>query len=226
MNFLQLVQRLRRKCRVAGSGPTTVVGAQAEENARLIDWTNEAWNDIQTIRPDWQWMRTTCSFTTTTLQSSYTPTQVGLTDFGNWKVDSFRNYVTAAGLASEILMDDLAYDDWRNTYLFGATRFTATRPTQVAIAPDFSVCLGPVPAAGYTVTGEYYRVPSEMAANADTPAIPLQYHMIIIYRAMMYYGASEGASEVYQEGELEYKKMLNRLAMQQLVDISLGGALA
>jgi hypothetical protein len=226
MNFLQLCQRLRRKTRSSGNGPTTTVGTQIEDYARLIAFINEAWVDLQTIREDWLWMRSSTTFTTTASQALYTITNIGLTDFGNWKNNSFRNYDTTAGTVSEIMMDNISYDDWRNTYYLGATRFTQTRPTQFAIAPDFSVALGPVPAAGYTVSAEYCKAPYELVADADTPPLPTQYHMMIVYRAMMYYGASEGAPEVYQEGEIEYRQMLNRLSMQQLTMTDLAGALA
>jgi hypothetical protein len=226
MNFLELCQRLRRKTRSSGNGPTTVVGSQIEDYARLIAFINEAWVDLQTMRQDWLWMRSSTTFTTTASQAVYTIAQIGLTDFGNWKINSFRNYDTTAGTVSEITMETIPYDDWRNTYYLGATRFTQTRPVQCAIAPDLSVALGPVPADGYTVSAEYCKVPYELAVDADIPQLPIQYHMIIVYRAMMYYGASEGAPEIYQEGEVEYRKMLNRLSMQQLTDSNLAGALA
>jgi hypothetical protein len=226
MNFLQLCQRLRRKTRSSGNGPTTTVGTQIEDYARLIAFINEAWVDLQTIRQDWLWMRSSTTFATTASKATYSITDIGLTDFGNWKNNSFRNYSTDAGTVSEIMMDNISYDDWRNSYYFGATRFTQTRPTQFAVTPDFSVALGPVPADGYTVSAEYCKAPYEFVADADTPPLPVQFHMIIVYRAMMYYGASEGAPEVYQDGEIEYRQMLNRLSMQQLTDTNLAGALA
>jgi hypothetical protein len=46
MNFLQLAQRTRRKCRIAGTGPTAVTN-QSEEYSRVLDWVNEAWMIIQ-----------------------------------------------------------------------------------------------------------------------------------------------------------------------------------
>jgi hypothetical protein len=108
----------------------------------------------------------------------------------------------------------------------GALRLTQSRPNVFSIAPDFSVCLGPVPAAGYTVTGDYYKVATELVLDGDTPGIQPMYHMMIVYRAMMYYGASEAAPEIYQEGEVEWRKMMARLAVAQLSDISAPDSLA
>lgn len=225
MNFLQLLQRAKRKCRVSGSTPTTVVG-QVEEYNRLIDWVNESWMDIQLIRQDWNWMRASASFPTVLLKPSYTPNEIGLTDFGNWKRDTFRSYVTAVGQNSEAYLDYIGYDQWLDEYRFGAIRNSPTRPMQMTVCPDFSIGLGPVPIAGYTITGDYFRVATEMANDADIPALPPQFHMAIVYKAMMYYGESEAAAEVFQSGQEGFKQMMSRIAIQQLAEVGVGGALA
>ena len=225
MNFLQLVQRLKRRCGVSGTMPTTVLN-QPEELARLVDFINEAWMDIQGRRKDWLWMRAPFSFATAQGKSQYSVADVGLTDFGYYALDSFRNFVTSAGNSSEVFMDYLPYESWRDTYLYGATRYTSTRPLEFTVAPDLSIGLGPVPAQGYTVSGEYYRVPTELVNDSDLPAMPSQFHMAIVYRAMMFYGAFEAAQEVYQLGAAEFGKQMNRLAVAQLSDMQLAGALA
>lgn len=226
MNFLELAQRLRRKCRVSGSGPTAVTG-QNEEYSRLIDWVNEAWMSIQMAREDWQWMRRDVTFTTVNGQVSYSAsTDAGLTDFGNWAKDAFRNYVTASGTSSEIPMDWIEYDTWRNGYYLGALRSVYTRPLQFTIGPDKSLSFGPIAADGYTIVGQYYKVPTELSASTDEPALPSRFHMAIIYRAMMYYGVSEAAPEVYAEGEREFGRMMRQININQLPSIDWQGALA
>ena len=226
MNYLQLANRLRRKCRVSGSGFTTTQGSQVEEYYRLLDWVNEAWVDIQLKRIDWLWMKKSMSFPTVSSQASYTVAQIGLTDFANWDEDSFRTYNTVVGLNSEIEMNVITYAEWRSNYQLGALRSSVSRPIEFAVLPDFSIGLGPVPIAGYSISGEYFKIPTELSLDADTPGMPVQYHMAIIYRAMMFYGASELAQEVYQEGEKEFALMMNRLGTTQIDDIAMPGALA
>jgi len=51
MNFLQLVQRLRREISDTGEGPAGVTN-QSGRNLEYIDAIREAWSDIQIIR---QW---------------------------------------------------------------------------------------------------------------------------------------------------------------------------
>lgn len=255
-------------------------------------------------------MRATATFPTVAGQPIYTTTQIGLTDFGRWARDTFRNYanptvtfsiaspcvmtlqgnnlavgdavkpyttgalptgltagstyyvksilssdavtlsatsdgaaintsgtqsgvhtitssnvLTYAGLRSEIFMTYVDYEFWRDGYEFGALRQTQTRPTIMTITPDKSIGLGPFPIDGYTVLGDYFRVPTEMAVDTDTPSLPTQFHMAIVYRAMMSYGAFEAASEVYQRGETEFNKLIRRVAADRLPEITAGSAL-
>jgi hypothetical protein len=227
VNFVQLVQRLRRKCRVTGTGatPITVVN-QNEEYSRLINWTNEAWMDIQTARENWEWMRKSCSFTTVSGKPVYTVSEIGVTDFGNWTRDTWRVYDTSVGTNSEVFMDYSDYGIWRDVYQYGANRNTTSKPTVITITPAKSIGLGPVPGTGYTITGDYYSVPSEMVVDGDIPALPVQYHMMIVYRAMQFYGVSEAASEVYQEGVAEFDRMMRRLMLNQMYETEAGPALA
>ena len=232
MNYLALAQRLRRKCRVSGNGPTALTG-QTEEYNRLLDWVNEAWILIQRTHTDWRWMRASASAQTVQGQATYSPTtDFKLKDFGYWALDyenddTFRNYITAAGTTTEIFMALMAdYDQWRDTYLYGALRTSYTRPIVYALAPDDSIACGPIPLAGYTLIGDYYRVPTELVLATDVPAMPAQFHMAIVYRAMMYYGASEAAPEVYNEGRTEFDRIIRELEATYLRRARLPGPLA
>jgi hypothetical protein len=231
MNYLQLAQKTRRKCRISGNGPLSLTG-QSEEYNRILDWVNEAWMFIQRKHEDWRWMRKSATAVTVLGQSTYSPTTAfGLTDFGHWALDyerddTFRNYVTAEGPASEVFMPVIDYDDWRDRYLYGAIRFSYSRPIEIALAPDNSLAVGPIPLAGYTLIGDYYAVPTEMTSASDEPGMPSQYHMAIVYKAMMYYGASEAAPEVYDEGEKEFKAIMAELERAQLRRMNLAGSLA
>ena len=230
MNFLELVNRLKRKARVTGAAMTAVTG-QAEEFARLVDFCNEAWQDIQLTRPDWKWMRNSMTFPTVAAQPTYTLAQIestgtGFANFGNWERDTFRCYTTAVGTDDENEISWMPYDQWRDVYQIGATRTTESRPVQFTITPSLGIGLGGTPAAGYTITGDYYKAATEMTLTTDTPSLPSQFHMAIVYRAMMFYGVSESAPEVYDEGASEFAKMMARINLHQLPEVGIAGALA
>lgn len=226
MNYLELVQRLRRKCRVAGANPATVQGVPNEETARLADWINEALFQIQSLRQDWPWMRGAASFQTLDGQAEYTLAQIGVADLADWDTRTFRSYKTDAGIKGEVFMTSLVYADWRDLYQYGNLRTQRTQPLNVTVLPNRGLGLGPTPQAGYTVLGEYWRLPQTLKADTDVPRIPEQYHMAIVYKAMSFYGASEAAAEVYQEGEVEYKRMLMRMLARELTPPSLGWSFA
>lgn len=230
MTFLELCQRMRQECGISGTGPSTVVG-QTGNLKRIVDWVNTAWMDIQTAHPDWDWMRTSASFPTVASQATYElgtgtgTVGVSVATFGRWDRDTFRNYDTSIGTNSEVFMGFVHYDTWRNAYMYGAQRAVTTRPINMSISPTKAITLGPPPAAGYTITGDYFYAPLNMTLDADVPALPAQFHMAIIYRAMMSYGAYEAAPEVYQRGELEFGKLMRRMTADRIPETIWGGAL-
>jgi len=230
MNRLQIVQRLREKVGGAGTGPLTTV-AQTGEALRLVNWCDEAWNEIQARSRQWKWMRKDFSFATTAGKNFYLPTaaagETGITDFANWHDDTFRLYTTAIGRGDEQFLPSWDYETWRDTFDFGAQAAQRQRPQIWAERPrDLAIMLGNTPDAVYTVTGEYQATPLAMAVDADIPGLPARFHMIIVYRAMMLYGNYEAAPEVRAEGAEGYSRMLSMLEDDQLEQVALGEPLA
>ena len=173
-------------------------------------------------------MRASASFVTVAGQATYTPVQCGVTagTFGQWLRDTFRSYTTATGITSESPLGYMAYAGWRDVYELGAQRNTRAQPTVISITPAKSIALGPYPSAGYTITGDYYTAPVVLALDADTPLLPAQFHMAIVWKACMSYGAFEAAQEVYQRGELEFNKLKRRLERDRLTETEMAGPLA
>lgn len=229
MNFLELTQRL---CREVGTGAVTTTINQSGEARRMVDWLNSAWMEIQGKHQDWDWLRTSASWATVASQATYAlgsgAGTIGVTaaTFGKWDKETFRCYLTASGTSDEAYLPFMDYEDWRNLYQYGSNRTSINRPTVFTIAPNKSIGLGSVPPVGYTVTADYFTCPLEMTADADIPALPAHFHLAIVYRAMMMYGAFEVASEVYQRGENDYRKMLHRIENDRLPRAKMGGPLA
>ena len=230
MNFLQLINRTRVECGVSGASTalTTAQGLTGE-SARIASWVNAAWVDVQTAKEDWQWKREPVQFNTVTQQQTYTPTQAGVgATFANWKRDSFRCSSVGQNYADEQLLNYMDYTTFRNLYQYGTMRTTYARPVVVSIAPggDKDLAFGSIPDQPYVITGEYYKAPYELAADADAPDIPSRFQLIVVYRAMMFYGGYTAAPEVYQRGEFEFKRLMNRLNIDQLPTVVSGPPLA
>lgn len=310
MNFLQLVNRTRQNCGVSGADYVTTAGASGE-CLRLCNWVAEAYLDIQAMREDWEWLRKSVSFPTVAMQSTYTIAQIGVTDYGLWARDTWRNYsnpivsfsvaspavmglnlhglnvgdtitpqttgvlptgivagqtyyvqstptpntvtlsatlggpaiattgtqngshtitsnntTTFAGFLSEVFVEYIEYDTWRDAYQFGALRQQETRPFVITITPNKSLALGPFPDNGYTMVGDYYSVPVTLANDTDIPALPAKFHLAIVYSAMIAYGNYENAEDVLGRGQTEYNKWIRRVLADQIPEIGTGGALA
>ena len=230
MTFLQLCARLRQEVSGSGTGPSTTVG-QTGELGRIVSWIATADEDIQRLENEWLFMRSGFTVNTVADTAAYaytactdTTSSATITAFRNWVKDSFKIYLSSTGVAGEGAIDYIDYQTWYEIYNTGSQ--TSSRPLHFTIAPDMSIKLGPAPSAVYRVSGEYGKAVTTLAANADVPQYPSEYHMLPVYRAMMKYGRYTGAAEVYQDGKNEYDRMMNEMELTQLPEILLGGPLA
>jgi len=222
MNFLQLCQRVAREVGVPGTGPASV-SSQTGELARIVNWVRTAWEDVQTDRPDWLWMRDSFSFVTTLSDRQYSPADCGIaTRFSSWDSESLRIYRQSQN--DEMALYWMPYAEFRATYIVGPQ--TTNQPLHATLATNRDLLLGPTPDDAYTINGEYRKSPQELAADADEPEIPSEYHMMIVYRAMMMYARYNSAPEIYEDAAANYKRIKSRLEWNQLPDVDTAGTLA
>jgi hypothetical protein len=224
MSFLALVQRLHQESATSGIAPASTVN-QTGDAKRLVDWIATAWMDIQSERRDWFFLREPVQFTTTAGKASYTALDAGLLSFASYKTDSFRAYVDG-NVASEEALNYQPWDTFRNVHLMGSQRTLQQRPYDFTVDPAKNFVLGPIPDAAYVVNGEAYALPTPLANDADRPALPPQYHMMIVWRALVYYGYKEAAPEALTFGQNEYERMMRELMADQLPEVAVGGAIA
>ena len=225
MNLLQLVNQTRVECGV--SGPTlSSVQNLSGESARILAWVQQAWIDVQTSKEDWLFLRESFEFNTVADQWEYTAADAGLTDFGNWKRDSFRASTVNNLYRDEQLLNYMDWSTYRNLYRYANMRNTLARPVVVSITPNKDLAFGSTPDQAYTINGEYYTQPVSLSADSDTPGIPVRFQMIIVYRAMMYYAGYESAPEVLARGDFEYRRLYSRMEIDQLPTIVSGPPLA
>jgi len=221
MNFLQLVQRLRQECGVSAgttaAAPSTTVN-QNGEMRRLVDWINAGWLDLQTRHDDWLWMRAGFTLPTVSGTHTYTAADASITDFREWSLDSLKVYTVSTTDETELFY--VSYEEFRSCYMLG--QIASGRPAYFTVTPDRSLRFYPTPDAAYTVYGDYQRMASEMSADTDIPSIPTEYHLAIVYRAMIKYGRYEAASEIYEDARAEYARILSQLERKYLPEMSVG----
>lgn len=223
--FLQLASRLRQEVGGSGTGPTAVT-SQTGEYKRFVDWIATADEDIQRMYNQWRFMVGTFTLNTVSDDGSYLASEciTPVTDLRDWKTETMKIYLLSAGTSDETLLQYIDYQVWYEMY--NTRSQTSSRPMYFTIGNDQSIKLGPIPNAVYRVSGEYQKSIDTLAASADVPNYPAEYHMLAVYGAMMMYARYSGASEVYQDANNRYKKMLNEMKRTQLPKMRMAGALA
>lgn len=224
MTFLELVQRLRQEAGLPGTGPSTVTG-QVGRLKELVDWTAQAYVDIQQDRQgQWKWLRRPFTFDTTASDGIYafgdvTDTLAGtaITRFSKWRIKDRlippKIYLQSAGVGTQRWLHYMGYEPHQLLYSIGTQNNGA--PAYITIDPQDNIVLGPVPNDVYTITGEYLRGPQTLAADGEEPEMPEQFHMAIVFRALIEYGYDQVAEEKLLRAERRHAEIQNKLSMNQ-----------
>lgn len=218
---------------VAGTNPTTTIG-QTGRLLKFVNWVDEAWLQIQNHRADWDWMRADFSQTISSASDTYTAEgDWSLTRFGVWVQDDYEQvpvwrsmsmYKTSEGVSDEQPLVQISWRAWKEKYDRGSQ--TADRPLEWAITPAKAIAFGPTPDAGYTVRGEFFHRPNTMTANADEPELPVQFHPLIAWWAVVIaHGHDEAAvtGPALTHAKDQKAMYLSALENRELPGITVGG---
>jgi hypothetical protein len=231
--FLQLCSRLRQEVGYADSGPTAVTG-QVGAHARTVGWVSQTYIELQN-RHNWRWLRRRFNFNTVAGTASYATGSVTDTTaaaliarFKRWAITDPRNpakcYLTASGVGVEYWLSFMPWEDFRSIYQIGTQ--VPGAPAHITIDPQNNIVLGPTPGDIYTISGEYDRGAQVLAADGDTPEMPSDYHMLIVYLAMEDAGMYEVGEEIVQRARIKSRKMLRELEASQLPMMRRAGPMA
>ena len=216
MNFLTLCKRVRQEAGISGDGPVTTV-AQTGMMRKVVDWTAQAWSDIQISRADWLFMNKEFTFDTVAATRDYLAADYAITDLKLWDKNTFLIYENSVGVSDENTLYFLPYHKWRDSYRARMSDRPDDRPQLFTILPDNKVRFEPRPDKIYTISGEYKRTTQVLSADSDEPtSFPDDYHMMIVWLAVKYYAFYEDAPEVLELAEISYDTLLNRLMDDQL----------
>lgn len=219
MNYLQLCQRFRQETGYASSGPSAVT-SQSGYHKRVVDWINSAYTEIQN-QQNWDWLRKEFTLSTTASDESYAygdctdvPTSSAITRFRQWAIQDTRNpvqcYLSSSGVGSEYWLTYIDWADFRRIYQIGTEETGA--PAHITIDPNQNLVLGPTPDDTYVITGEYWRSAQTLSADSDTPEMPAEYHMLIVFQAMEDYAYFEDAQDVLARVAVKRNRLLNQVS--------------
>lgn len=235
--FLQLCKDTCRECGVAGGEDAiSAVANQDGELGRLVGWVKQSWTEIQREhRSNWRWMRV--GFTVNTVADDDTYAYTDCTDvlastpiarFARWRFndrnDPPKIYLTSSGVGTQTWLTVADWDDFKGIYRIGTQN--SGYPAFIAVDPQNNLVLGPKPNGIYTVTGDFIRSAQVLAADADIPEMPSDFHDLIVYRAMQKYGFFESAPEVLARGREQEGLLMGQLRQDQLPSFRQAGPMA
>jgi len=206
--YLVLCQDMARDIGIPGTGPSSVTASDlSEEELAVVRYIKQADLDIQRRWFNWNFLWTEATIT----PSAGTSTLSSPANLGNWKLDAI---VWSKATNDYQELDYMDWDEYKLEYKLGVV--DSGTPEVFSVKPDNVLDVYPTPDAATTISVEYWKTPTELAADSDISAIPPRFHNIIIARAKIYYGENEDAPEVLSGALAEFEDLLDKLESDQL----------
>jgi hypothetical protein len=199
---------MSRDIGIPGTGPSSVTASDlSEEELAVVRYIKNADLDIQRRWFNWDYLWSEATITPSVGVSTLTSPA----DLGNWKLDSI---VFSKATDDYQQLDFMDWEQYRLEYKLGV--IDSGTPEVFSIKPDNVIDVWPTPDSTTTISTEYYRVPTELAADSDISSIPPRFHNMIIARAKIYYGENEDAPEILSGALASFEDLLDKLESDQL----------
>jgi hypothetical protein len=199
---------MSRDIGIPGTGPSSVTASDlSEEELAVVRYIKNADLDIQRRWFNWDYLWSEATITPSVGVSTLTSPA----DLGNWKLDSI---VFSKATDDYQQLDFMDWEPYRLEYKLGV--IDSGTPEVFSIKPDNVIDVWPTPDSTTTISTEYYRVPTELAADSDISSIPPRFHNMIIARAKIYYGENEDAPEILSGALASFEDLLDKLESDQL----------
>jgi len=223
VDFLALVQSLHYEAKLPGSPPAAVT-AQSGRAADLVRWIIEAWNDIQRDKDGrWKWRRSEWFVNTVADDASYVFSDctdviaaATITRFHAWELDDDDPpfiYLVSEGKTSERELPIARWNEFRRLYL-RATHDPAS-PSQMSVDHTDALYFGPTPNDIYRVTGNYWKSIQNLVNDVDVPEMPSDFHMLIVYRALLKYAYNVVGQDILARAQTEGTPIYDALVENQ-----------
>lgn len=230
-SFLALCAKVALRSGAIGAAPPSVLN-QTGRQAKCVDWTQSAWEDIQNMHAHWSFLMAEFQGSIDENNDTYAPVSLGIsTRFGGWIGDGESRYYGRnrpitfydpdQGSDYEAPLTEISFDAWRSRYNRG--RQYPGPPLYYAIAPDQTLRFGPAPDKEYTVRGIYRKAPQILATNDEEPDMPSAHHMIIVDRAIIMIDEFDEAPAALTGAMRSFSNKLAALRRDCLPDITAGG---
>lgn len=209
-----MAQRLHSESLRSTAAPTSVTGA-SDRNARLFNWLADNWRDLQTER-DWRWMRGQLDVAVTAGQQTYTGTGLGASRFRRWrKEDSqYTPVMYRSGNPNAYwVLEHWDLDSFRRHFIY--RNLGQTTPIAWTFDEQNQLLVGPAPLDAYQLRIDYWKSPTELTADADEPDMPSEFHMLLVWDALIELATSDAAPEILAKAQRNHATLRDRLMLDQ-----------
>lgn len=208
MTYLEICQAVRAQAGIAGSGPSNVTGQTGIE-ADIVRWVDEAYNEIQSLYENWNFMWVQESFTLPAGIAVYPV----MSTFNLRKVSD--DVITAkVGTNSFTRMRNIPWAYWKNSNKYLSTAVGIT--SYLTEDPSGTYRFSPIPSESTEISIEGFTVPDVMSVSTDVPVFPTQYHDTIKTLALLKYSEYYNAPEIYKTAKLTYDTLLDKMKYSEL----------
>lgn len=223
MNWLQLTQRLKLESGRTGPNITTLVGLP-ENYQRLASWIADRWIELQRRPHGWSFMREELTGAIVSGTRGYLATglDAAASSFGRWLPPATEGYEvrceTAPGQGWALRW--MPWERFRAS--FELSEHQPGEPVYYSIAPDDRLYVGPTPLANRTIRASYYRAPEAFADGGSEPTMGSEFHMILVWAALMDVASFDAAPEVYTRAVTNFENIDTDLRARYAPQISVG----
>ena len=205
--FLKLCQDVRAQSGISGDGPTNVVG-QTGIYADVVRWVEEAYNHIQTLHENWNFLFNTYQFT---LQNGFDQYDVETLNIRQIVKDSFLRQFQ---LGDKIRLKYIPYAEWRLEDRF--LKAETGKPEFVTELPTGELRFWPMADDDYEIIFEGYGQPHVMSASTDETIFSDQYDELVQAQALMRYAEYYNALEIYNISKAQFDIMIKKMEFSEL----------
>lgn len=208
MTFLELCQKTDRL--FGSQGVFTSVATTNGFQSLIVQFVQNAWDNIQASRRHWDFYRTDVSFSTVVGQMEYSLEDV----FGVAAVNPVENWITDRFVKDDFsTLDFVPYNNWiieDHTNSREPIYFTNHPNLETAGYLSFDT-----PDDIYTYTLNYFRKPQQLTDNLNVPICPPEHHDAIVFQALTDLAAHFGNNDIYSTASVRANQLYNNLLRSQ-----------
>ena len=91
----------------------------------------------------------------------------------------------------------------------------SSTPVAFTIDNDQTLWLWPQPAAAYGIKIDAISKPIDLVADTDVPGMPDEFHMLLVWGALLTIAITDAAPEVMQKAQMHHDMLRQRLVLDQ-----------